>query len=181
MYKGLQFRITNSLGVVLSGILTPSLGSSFPTVRSYTVKVTQWESYTVKKLYNYIVIIRQMKRYSIYKQRCQSARVIRECTRPVQSDGDACGLVAPSQRRTETGTGTQGPPRTGCPGPTQGGVEFPRLGRSVHLSQSRSREGLPSPHLARLVVVFGMESDGPHGLSVSHVLRCVLSPPPVAT
>ena len=46
----------------------------------------------------------------------------------MQSVGAACGLVAPNQRRTETGTGTQSPPRTGCPGPTQGGVEFLVLG-----------------------------------------------------
>jgi len=63
MYKELQFRITYSLGVVLSGILTPSLGSSLPTIQGYAVK-----SYTVKELHNYIVIIRQIKRYNMYKQ-----------------------------------------------------------------------------------------------------------------
>ena len=98
----------------------------------------------------------------------------------MQLVGAACGLVAPNQRRTETGTGTQSPPRTGCPGPTQGGVEFPRLGRSVRLSLSQCREGLPSPHLARLVVAFGRELDGPHEPSALHALRCVLSPPPAA-
>ena len=64
MYTELQFRITNSLGAVLSGILTPSLGSSLPNIQDYAV-----QSYTVKKLYNCIVIIRQQKEYDIYKQR----------------------------------------------------------------------------------------------------------------
>ena len=64
MYKELQFRITNSLGAVLSRILIPSLGSSLPTIQDYAV-----QGYTVKKLYNCIVIIRQIKRYYMYKQR----------------------------------------------------------------------------------------------------------------
>jgi len=89
-----------------------------------------------------------------------------ECRRLTQSVGDACGSVAPNQRRTETGIGTLSPPRTGCPGPTQGGAEFPRLGWSVHLSLSRSQEGLPSPHLEQLAVVFGTRSDGPREPSV---------------
>ena len=63
MYIQLKVRITYFLGAVPSGILIPSLGSSFPTKQGYTV-----QSYTVKKLYNCIVIIRQIKRYSIYKQ-----------------------------------------------------------------------------------------------------------------
>jgi len=176
MYKELQFRITYSLGAVLSGILTPSLGSSLPTIQGYAVK-----SYTMKKLYNCIVIIRQIKRYSIYKQLTYFKRVIQEYMRLTLLVGDACGWVAPNQRRTGTGTGTQGPPRTGCPGPTQGGVEFPRLGWSFRLSLSQSREGLPSPHLARLVVVSDTRADGPHEPSVLRASRCVLSPPPVAT
>ena len=57
MYIQLTIRITYSLGAVLSRILIPSLGSSFPTIQSYTVK-----SYTVKELHNCIVIIRQIKR-----------------------------------------------------------------------------------------------------------------------
>ena len=57
MYIQLKVSITYFLGAVLSRILIPSLGSSFPKIQSYTVK-----SYTVKKLYNYIVIIRQRKR-----------------------------------------------------------------------------------------------------------------------
>ena len=60
-------------------------------------------------------------------------------------------LVAPNQRRTETGVGTQSPPRTNYPGPTREGFGFPRLGWSVPLSQSPNREGLPSPLLERLV------------------------------
>ena len=63
MYKELQVGITYSLGAVLSGILIPSLGSSLPTIQDYAV-----QSFTVKKLYHYIVIIRQIKRYNMYKQ-----------------------------------------------------------------------------------------------------------------
>ena len=37
----------------------------------YTI-ATQCKGYTVQKLYNYVVIIRQRKRYNIYKQRSQS-------------------------------------------------------------------------------------------------------------
>ena len=68
MYKELQFRITYSLGAVLSGILTPSLGSSLPNIQGYAVQSYTVKSYTVKKLYNYIVIIRQRKRHNMYKQ-----------------------------------------------------------------------------------------------------------------
>ena len=57
MYIQLKVRITYSLGAVLSRILIPSLGSSFPKIQGYAV-----QSYTVKKLYNCIVIIRQIKR-----------------------------------------------------------------------------------------------------------------------
>ena len=63
MYIQLTIRITYSLGAVLSRILIPSLGSSLPIIQGYAV-----QSYTVKKLYNCIVIIRQIKRYVIYKQ-----------------------------------------------------------------------------------------------------------------
>jgi len=38
MYIELQVRTTYSLGAVLSRILIPSLGSSLPTIQSYTVK-----------------------------------------------------------------------------------------------------------------------------------------------
>ena len=63
MYIQLKIRITYFLGAVPSGILIPSLGSSFPNIQRYTVK-----SYTEKKLHNCIVIIRQIKRYYMYKQ-----------------------------------------------------------------------------------------------------------------
>ena len=63
MYIQLKVRITYSLGAVLSRILIPSLGSSLPNIQDYAVK-----SHTVKKLHNCIVIIRQIKRYVIYKQ-----------------------------------------------------------------------------------------------------------------
>ena len=102
-------------------------------------------------------------------------------THLTQSGGDEFLSAAPNQRRTETGAGTQSPPRTGCPGPTQGGTKFPRLGWSVRRSQSQSREGLPSPHLERLVVAFCTRADGPHEPSVLCAWRCVLSHPPVAT
>ena len=62
MYIQLKFRITYSIGAVLSGILTPSLGSSLPNIQDYAVK-----SYIVKKLHNYIVIIQQRKRHNMYK------------------------------------------------------------------------------------------------------------------
>jgi len=58
MYIQLKVRITYSLGAVLSRIRYPSLGSSIPTIQSYTVK----------RVYNCIVIIRQIKRLNMYKQ-----------------------------------------------------------------------------------------------------------------
>jgi len=50
---------------------------SYTVQKLYNAKVIQRKRYTVKsyttiKLYNYIVIIRQRKRYDIYKQRSQS-------------------------------------------------------------------------------------------------------------
>ena len=74
-------------------------------------------------------------------------------------------LVAPNQRRTETGIGTQCPPRTDCPGPTREGFEFPRLGWSVPLSLSQNREGLPSPPLERSVAVIYTRVGGPRALN----------------
>jgi len=64
MYKELQFRITNSLGVVLSRIHYPLFWKKFP----HKTKLYS-KSYTMKELHNCIVIIRQIKRYDIYKQR----------------------------------------------------------------------------------------------------------------
>ena len=73
IYIQLTIRITYSLGAVLSGILIPSLGSSLPTIQGYAV-----QSYTVKELHNYIVIIRQIKRYVIYKQLTYFEQVTQE-------------------------------------------------------------------------------------------------------
>jgi len=63
MYKELQFRTTNSLGAVLSRIRYPLFWKKFP----HKTKLYS-KSYTVKKLYNCIVVIRQIKRYYMYKQ-----------------------------------------------------------------------------------------------------------------
>jgi len=84
----------------------------------------------------------------------------------MRSAVDEFVLVAPNQRRTEIGIGTQCPLRTDCPGPTQGWAEFPRLGCPVHPLLFQNREGLPSPLLERLAVVFCTRADGPHERSV---------------
>ena len=61
MYIELQVGTTYFLGAVLSRILIPSLGSSFPTIQSYTVKklysekVTQLHSHhTAKEKTQYV-------------------------------------------------------------------------------------------------------------------------------
>ena len=118
---------------------------------------------------------------TVFTNISHSLRIILEYRRPTPSVVDECESVAPNQRRTETGAGTQSPPRTDCPGLTQGGAEFPRLGWSVHWSLSQSREGLPSPHMERLAVVFCTRADDPHEPSVLCAWQCALLPPPVAT
>ena len=63
MYLKLQVRITYFLGAVLSRIRYPLSWKWYP----HNTKLYS-KSYTVKELYNYIVIIRQIKKHNMYKQ-----------------------------------------------------------------------------------------------------------------
>ena len=112
-------------------------------------------SYAMKRLHNRIVIIRQLKKVHYLHTKVYSS-IMLGCKHLARSVAAESSSVAPNQRRTETGVGTRGPPRTDCPGPTREGFGFPRLGWSVLQSLSQNREGLPSPPLERLVAVITM-------------------------
>ena len=125
-------------------------------------------SYAMKRLHNRIVIIRQMKKVHYLHTKVYSSLML-GCKHLALSVAAESSSVAPNQRRTETGAGTQSPPRTDYPGPTREDFGFPRLGWSVPLSQSPNREGLPSPPLERLVAVIYTRVGGPRGPSASCV------------
>ena len=143
-------------------------------LQSYTVKKVIYNNklcnekgYTIR-LHNCIVIIRQLRRVH-YLQTGAHSNITLGCKHPMRLVVAELSLVAPNQRRTETGVGTQSPPRTDYPGPPQEDFGFPRLGWSVLQSRSQNREGLPSPPLERLVAVIYTRVGGPRGPSASCV------------
>jgi len=86
---------------------------------------------------------------------------IREYTGPTQSDVDVYALV--STCRKQIGSGTQSPPRTDCPLPSQGWAGYPLRGCPVRPWESVSREWAPSLLQERLVVMYCTAEGGPRG------------------